>query len=137
MSAIIRSYVPSDIIAIRKIHDANGIDYRLPDLGKFPVSKVLEVDREVRAAYGMQMTLECHLWMDRSSWCDAEAKWLSVLSLDKEANEAAASVGFDTAFCCVPPGYERFGRRISSPKGLGFKPIRDGWKIFCKSTESR
>src|ERR1035437_4805427 len=93
--AIIRSYVPSDIIAIRKIHEANGIDYRLPDLGKFPVSKVLEVDREVRAAYGMQMTLECHLFLDRSSWSDAEAKWLTIKGLDKDANGAAAGQGFE------------------------------------------
>ncbi len=132
MSAIIRSYVPSDIIAIRKIHEANGINYRLPDLGKFPVSKVLEVDREVRAAYGMQMTLECHLFLDRSSWSDAEAKWLTIKALDKAANEAAAGQGFETACCCVPPGYERFGRRL---KDLGFSPIRDGWTVHTKRTK--
>ena len=128
--AIIRSYVPSDIIAIRKIHDANGIDYRMPDLGKFPVSKVLEVDREVRAAYGMQMTLECHLFLDRSSWSDAEGKWLAIKSLDRESTDAAKSLGFTNSMCCVPPGYERFGRRL---RDLGFTKIRPDWSVYSKT----
>ena len=131
MSVEIRSYCPSDLEAIKKIHEANNIDYRLPDLNKFPVLKALELDGKVRAAYGMQMTLEGHLWMDRSGWADAEAKWLSIKALDKEANEAAAGLGFDTACCCIPPGYERFGRRL---KDLGFSPIRDGWTVHTKRT---
>jgi hypothetical protein len=129
MSAEIRSYMPSDLAAIQKIHAANGIDYPLPNLNKFPVLKALEVEGKVRAAYGMQMTLECHLWMDRSSWSDAEAKWLTIKALDKEANEAAAGLGFDSVFSCVPPGYERFGRRL---KDLGFTKIRPDWAVYTK-----
>ena len=129
MSAEIRSYVPSDLAAIQKIHDANGIDYRLPNLNTFPVLKALEVEGEVRAAYGMQMTLECHLWMDRTGWADAEAKWLSIKALDKESNEAAAGLGFDSVFSCVPPGYERFGKRL---KDLGFTKIRPDWAVYTK-----
>lgn len=127
---LIRSYQPSDLEAIQKIHDANGIDYRLPNLDRFPVLKALEVEGKIRAAYGMQMTLECHLWLDKTGWADAEAKWLSIKALDKEANEAAAGLGFDSVFTCTPPGYERFGRRL---KDLGFAPIREGWKIFTKN----
>jgi hypothetical protein len=134
MSAEIRSYHPSDLAAIQKIHQENGIDYRLPNLSKFPVLKALEVEGKVRAAYGMQMTLECHLWMDRTGWADAEAKWLSIKSLDREANEAAAGLGFESVLCCTPPGYERFGRRL---KDLGFSPIRDGWKIHTKHAGQR
>ncbi len=129
MSAEIRSYMPSDLAAIQKIHEVNGIDYPLPDLNKFPVLKALEVEGKVRAAYGMQMTLECHLWMDRTGWADAEAKWLSIKALDKESNEAAAGLGFDSVFSCVPPGYERFGRRL---KDLGFSKIRPDWGIYTK-----
>jgi hypothetical protein len=129
MSAEIRSYMPRDLAAIQKIHEANGIDYPLPNLNKFPVLKALEVEGKVRAAYGMQMTLECHLWMDRTGWADAEAKWLSIKALDKESNEAAAGLGFDSVFSCVPPGYERFGRRL---KDLGFSKIRPDWGIYTK-----
>jgi len=125
----IRSYVPSDLAEIQKIHEANGIDYHLPNLNKFPVTKVLEVEGKVRAAYGMQMTLECHLWLDKTGWADAEAKWLSIKALDKEANEAAAGLGFDSVLCCLPPGYERFGRRL---KDLGFTKIRPDWAVFTK-----
>ena len=131
---LIRSYAPSDLAAIQKIHEINGIDYRLPELNKFPVNKVLEVEGKVRAAYGMQMTLECHLWLDKSGWADAEAKWLTIKALDKEANEAAAGLGFESVLCCTPPGYERFGRRL---KDLGFAPIREGWKIYTKQAGDR
>lgn len=127
---LIRSYVPSDLQAIQKIHDANGIDYRLPNLDRFPVNKVLEIEGKVRAAYGMQLTLECHLWLDKTGWADAGSKWLTIKALDKEANEAAAGLGFDSACCCVPPGYARFGKRL---KDLGFKKIRPGWGIYTKS----
>jgi len=129
MNALIRSYVPSDLAEIEKIHEANSIDYRLPDLGKFPVNKILQVDGKVRASYGMQHTLECHLWLDGTGWADAEAKWLTIKALDKAANESAVSLGYDSVLCCVPPGYERFGRRL---KDLGFAPIREGWKIYTK-----
>jgi hypothetical protein len=129
MSVEIRSYMPSDLSAIQRIHEQNGIDYRLPNLDRFPVTKVLAEDGEVRAAYGMQMTLECHLWLDKTGWADAESKWLTIKALDKEANEAAANLGVTSVLCCIPPGYERFGRRI---KELGFSPVRDGWKIFTK-----
>jgi hypothetical protein len=132
MSAEIRSYLPSDLSAIQRIHEANGIDYTLPNLGRFPVTKVLEVDGSVRAAYGMQHALECHLWMDKTSWTDAESKWLTIKALDKEANEAAAGLGYDSVLCCVPPGYERFGRRL---KNLGFTKIRPEWSVYTKSTQ--
>lgn len=125
----IRSYVPSDLQAIQRIHDANGVDYRLPRLGSMPVNKVLEVNGEVRAAYGMELTLECHLWLDKSKWTDAEAKWLTIKALDKEANEAAAGLGFDSVLCCLPPGYNRFGKRL---KDLGFTEIRPDWAVYTK-----
>ena len=131
---LIRSYIPSDLSAIQRIHEANNIDYRLPDLNKFPVLKALELDGKVRAAYGMQMTLECHLWMDRSGWADAEAKWLSIKALDQEANEAAAGLGFESVLCCTPPGYERFGRRL---KDLGFSKIRPDWAVYTKHAGDR
>lgn len=134
MSAEIREYKPSDFLEIQRIHEANNIDYRLPDLNKFPVLKALELDGKVRAAYGMQMTLECHLWMDRSGWADAEAKWLSIKALDKEANEAAADLGFESVLCCTPPGYERFGRRL---RDLGFSKIRPDWAVYTKNAGER
>lgn len=129
MSAEIRSYLPSDFLAIQRIHEENGIDYKLPNLGNFPVTKVLEIEGKVRAAYGLQHTLEAHLWMSRDTWADAEGKWLAIKALDKESNETAANLGYDNVLCCLPPGYARFGRRL---KDLGFTKIRPDWAIFTK-----
>jgi hypothetical protein len=131
MSAKIRNYLPSDFSEIQRIHEENGIDYKLPNIGNFPVIKVLEVEGQVRAAYGLQHTLEAHLWLSRDSWADAESKWLTIKALDESANETAANLGYENTLCCVPPGYERFGRRL---KNLGFSPIRDGWQIYTKRT---
>jgi hypothetical protein len=130
MSALIRSYHPSDLSAIQRIHEQNGIDYRLPNLNKFPVNKVLEVEGEVRASYGFQHTVEAHLWMDRSGWTDAEGKWLAIRALDKEATEAAVDLGIDSMLCCVPPGYERFGKRI---KDIGYNKLRPDWVVYTKN----
>lgn len=126
---LVRSYVPSDLAAIQRIHEANGIDYRLPNLDRFPVHKVMEVDGVVRASYGLQHAVEAHLWMSRDNWADPEGKWLTIKALDKEAVDAAAALGIDSVICCVPPGYERFGRRI---KALGFTKVRPDWGIFTK-----
>lgn len=138
MSAIIRSYVPSDLEAIQKIHDASGINYKLPSMNQFPVLKSLEISGEVRAAYGMRHTVECYMWLDKSGWADAEEKWLAIKSLDREATEAARDIGIDNIFCCVPPEMKRFGRRISDKQdGLGFTKIRPDWGIYSKHAGDR
>jgi len=129
MDIQIRNYTPSDLQAIQRIHEQNGIDYRLPALNRFPVNKVLDVDGMIRASYGLQHTVEAHLWLDSEAWTDAEGKWAAVKALDKEVTEDAASLGVSSIVCCVPPGYERFGRRI---RGLGFKEIRPDWTVFTK-----
>ena len=129
MSTGIRNYLPSDLAAIQRIHEANGIDYQLPNLGRFPVTKVLEIEDKVVAAYGLQHTLEAHLWLDPNSWSDAAGKWATIKLLDKESNDEAANLGYDSTLCCVPPGYERFGRRL---KNLGFSKIRPEWSVYTK-----
>ena len=130
MSVEIRSYCPSDFEEIKRIHEANNIDYRLPDLNKFPVLKALELDGKVRAAYGMQMTLECHLFLDSRGWTDAAGKWATIKALDRESTEEAKTLGFTNSMCCVPPGYGRFGRRL---KDLGFTKIRPDWSVYSKT----
>ena len=132
MNVEIREYCPSDLVAIQRIHEANGIDYRLPDLGKFPRIKVLELDGEVRAALGLQHAYEAHLWLDPSSWTDAAGKWAAIKALDQEATESARVLGVESILCCVPPKMDRFGRRI---KDLGFTKIRPDWVVYAKSTQ--
>lgn len=132
MSVEIRNYTPGDLRAIQSIHDQNGIDYRLPALDRFPVNKVLSMDGTVRAAYGMQHTLEGHLWISPEAWTDAEGKWAAIKVLEKEATADAATLGVESAFVCVPPEYERFGKRI---KSLGFKELRPDWTVYTKEIQ--
>jgi hypothetical protein len=130
---LIRPYHASDLAAIQKIHEASGLDYRLPSMSQFPVLKALEMDGSVRAAYGMRHTVEVYCWLDKSGWADAEQKWLAIKALDREATDAARDLGIDNIVCCVPPKMERFGRRISDKQdGLGFTKIRPDWAVYTK-----
>ncbi len=133
MSVEIRSYCPSDLEAIKKIHEASGLDYRFPNMNQFPVHKVLEVEGTLRVAYGMRHAVECYLWLDSSGWTDATGKWAAIKALDREATEAARDLGIDSIICCMPPNLKRFGCRISDEKeGLGFTKVRPDWGIFTK-----
>ena len=127
----VRNYYPSDLEHIRRIHKDNALDFVIPDLNKFPVHKVLEIDGTVRATYGMRVVLEGNLWLDKTAWTDPQGKWAAVKVLDKEATEAARQMGFDSVQLFLPPGYEKFGRRISGKDGLGFTKCPQ-WDYYGK-----
>ena len=133
MSVEIRSYMPSDLSALQRIHDENALDFKFPNLnsGQFLVNKVLEVEGQARASYALKVTAESYLWLDRSDWTDPAGRWATVKMLDKEVTEAAADLGIDNMMLCLPPGYQRFGKRI---KSLGFVPIRKDWAVYAKET---
>jgi hypothetical protein len=95
------------------------------------VHKVLLIDEEVKAAYALRMVAEANLWLGKTG-LSPEQRWLSIKALDKEAMEAARDIGIDGIQCFLPPGYDRFGRRISGKDGLGFRPDRPGWLGFSK-----
>jgi hypothetical protein len=131
---VIRSYTPEDFSAIQRIHEQNRLDFKFPNLnaGDFLVHKVLELDGQARTSYALRVTAETYCWLDRSNWTDAAGKWATIKALDKEATESASSLGITNMMCCVPPGYERFGRRI---KDIGYEPLRSGWRVFTKETQ--
>jgi hypothetical protein len=134
MSAEIRSYMPSDLEAIQKIHEENNLGFEFPNIesSMFVVNKVLLTDDKVRASYALRLVAECNLWIDQSDWADAEAKWTAIKTLDREAMDAAKDIGLDSVQCFLPPKYKRFGKRISSPGGLGFTRDTSGWIGFGK-----
>jgi hypothetical protein len=127
----IRSYHPSDFQAIQEIHEKNGLDFTFPNLNSplWAVNKVLLTEGKVRASLAFLLVAEANLWLSKESWTDAEGKWLAVKALDKEAIGAAKGLGLDGVQCFLPPGYERFGKRI---KDLGYKADRSGWSGFSK-----
>jgi hypothetical protein len=131
---LVRSYHPSDLEEIKRIHEQNKLDFQFPSLDSamFPANKVLLMNGEVKASYALRIVLEANLWIDKSNWTDAEGKWSTIKALDREATEAAAVQGFDAVQCFLPPNYGRFGRRICSKDGLGFFPDRPGWLGYSK-----
>ena len=131
---MIRSYHPNDLLEIKRIHDENRLDFAFPDLNSslFAVNKVLLIEGKLRASYALRMVAEVNLWLDKSNWTDAEGKWLTVKALDKEAMDAARDVGIDGVQCFLPPGYERFGKRICGKDGLGFTEDRPNWRGYGK-----
>lgn len=134
IDATIRSYIPSDLEAIKKIHNDNKLDFRFPGLNSplFAVNKILEVDGQVRASYALRMVAEVNLWLDKTNWANAVQKWDTIKALDHSATDAARDLGLDGIQCVLPPGYERFGRRISDKKdGLGFTKGRP-WDTYIK-----
>lgn len=134
-AAVIRNYRPSDLPAIKAIHDSTGIDYKFPNVNApiFLVKKVLELDGVVRVAGAAYIQVELYLWMDKSNWADPEQKLLAIKALDREIIEECWLEGVDCAVLWLPPGMGRWGQRLT--KELGFERDRDGWVTYSKPTE--
>lgn len=135
MGAFVRDYKPADFAAVKAIHEATQIDYSMPDLASplFLVKKVLEVEGVVRAVLGMRIESECYLWLDQSDWADPEMKLVAIGILDREGMQEAWLKGVDDAVLYLPPGMERFGKRLEA---LGFTKPRDGWTAYSKKTRT-
>lgn len=129
----IRDYCASDFEAVKAIHDATEIDYRLPDLSSplFLVTKVLVDDAGVvRACGGLYLQCETYLWLDRTNWASPGDKLAAVQALDGVVMHAAWLRGIECAVLWLPPGMERFGRRLV--EDLGFVQDRPDWISFSK-----
>lgn len=136
-AAVIRDYRPSDLAAIKAIHEASGIDYKLPNVSSpiFLVKKVIEVDGVIRAAGAAYIQVELYLWLDKSDWGDPEQKLAAIQTLDQEIIEQCWLQGVECAVLWLPPGMGRFGERLT--KQLGFHKDRDGWVTYSKPTEKK
>lgn len=134
-AAVIRDYRPKDFEAIKRIHEASGLDYNLPELDRpiFIVKKVMEVDGVVRAALATYIQAELYLWLDKSDWGDPEQKFLAIKALDREVMEETWLKGVDCAVLWLPPNMESFAKRLT--KDFGFTKDRDGWVTFSKPTK--
>jgi hypothetical protein len=139
---MIRDYSPRDFEAIKRIHEASGLPYQLPQMNistpkgvkKAPlwlVTKVLEVDGTVRAALGSWIQVELYCWIDKSDWTDAEGKHLALQLLEKETMRELYLKGIEHATLWLPPDMERFGQRLV--EDFGFQRT-DGWVTYSKHT---
>jgi hypothetical protein len=137
---IIRDYHVDDFEAIKALHDATEIDYKFPNIdgALFLVKQVMEVDGVIRMALGAYIQCEYYLWMDKTEWAFPDEKFEMIRALEKRVTEELWLKGVDEAVLYIPPGYERFGDRISDPKkGMGFTKARDGWIHYNKLTETK
>jgi hypothetical protein len=127
--AIVRNYHPSDFKQIKRIHENNELGFELPDPGTFFSHKVIEVNGKIHASAALKLTAETYLWLDRSTWTDADGKWAAVKVLNSEVTATTQLAGIGSMMLCLPPGFDRFGKRL---KDIGFDPIREGWKVYSK-----
>lgn len=135
--SVVRDYHADDFEAIKALHDATEIDYKFPNLNSslFLVTKVLEVGEVVRMALGAYLQVEYYLWMDSTEWAFPDEKLEFIREIEKKTTEDVWLKGVNEAVLYLPPGYERFGDRISDPvKGMGFSKARDGWVHYNKRT---
>ena len=131
----IRDYTPNDFEAIKTLHDASELDYKMPDLNSplFVVTKVAVDDQGIiRAACGCMLQVELYLWLDKSDWGSPEEKLDLIKEMDRPVMDALFwDKGINTAVLWLPPGMHSFEKRL---KELGFTPDREGWMSWSKST---
>ena len=132
--AVVRDYTAADFSAVKAIHDATEIDYQFPDIGSpiFLVKKVLEVDGVIRMALGAYIQVEYYLWADKTDWADPDQKLAAIRALDIEVSHEAWLQGVDQCVLWLPPGMERFGKRLT--EDFGFHKDRDGWVTYSRPT---
>lgn len=132
--ALVRNYKPSDFHAIKAIHEATQIDYKMPVLDSrlFVVKKVLEVDGIVRQAVGFRVEVETYLWTDPTDWALPDEKFLGLKALQAESMHLLMTKGVDTAVCWVPENVDKyFAKRMTE---MGWSKDRDGWHSWSRKT---
>jgi hypothetical protein len=135
MCGIVRDYQPSDFERVKEIHEASGIDYKLPDFSSslFLVTKVFVCDDTVRMFGGSYLQAELYLIADHSDWASPQDKLDAIKELDRQGMEELWLRGIDCCCLWLPPGMERFGERLV--EDLHFQKDRDGWHTYSKATK--
>lgn len=130
----LREFVDADQDALRRIHSAEAMPYKFPDLGSplFVVRTVLEDDGKLLAAAMLRLTAESYLLLDRSSGT-ARDRWRSLILLHEAVRGEALRRGLDDVHCWLPPEVAAaFGRRLVQ---LGWE--RERWSCYARSVADR
>jgi uncharacterized protein YktB (UPF0637 family) len=131
----IRNYEEKDFAQVKALHEAMGLDYRMPDLQSplFIIRQVAELDGKIVAVGAAKIETELYMWLNRSVG-DPETRWDAVRQLNESVmDEAHWSKGIDNCVCWVPKEVEKsFAKRLSA---MGFKPDRDGWHSWSRPTK--
>lgn len=119
-----------DYAAVKTLHDAMGLDYKMPDLA----SPLFLVRRGVRdrsgrivGAAALKLQAEAYLWLDTS--LSPVVRWRVISTLAHAVFEAAWRAGLDCLVGYLPPGLPpTFTKALS---WLGVRKARP-WEVWYK-----
>ncbi len=137
----IRPYAPADLAALKRLHAAQGFEYRFPELENplFLTRLVVEDDSTtheraagpplVMAAL-LRLTAEAYLLMDPRAGTP-QTRWQWLAALHEAVRGDALARGLDDVQAFLPPRVaDAFGRRL---RRLGWR--RDPWTPYCRRLE--
>lgn len=134
MPGFVRNYEPSDFERVKEIHEAQKLDFSLPDLNSalFIVKQVFECDGRVVAAAFLRIEAEAYLLLDKGDWGDAVDKFNAIKSVQSAGLEDAWTKGIDNCVCWVPKEVNAtFAKRLIE---LGWTQDREGWITWSRPT---
>jgi hypothetical protein len=128
---LVRHFRDDDESALQQMHEAQKLDYPLPQLSdpNFMVRAVLEDNGRVEMAMLLRRTAETYLLMDPRVGT-AKQKMQKILALDIEVGKAAKRQGLSDRHCWISPVMaEHFGAIITR---FGWQ--KSQWPCFFKES---
>jgi hypothetical protein len=127
----IRDLEISDLPALMAIHQAQGIDYRFPNLTHplFLVRKVAVDGDRIVGSLVLKLRAEAFLLVEGSP----EEKWRAIQELQPAVLQEAWDKGIDEVDCAVPDEIG-FQKRLEQ---MGWTAGRPGWTVFTHETEAQ
>jgi N-acetylglutamate synthase-like GNAT family acetyltransferase len=129
---LVRDARVEDIASIAAIHEAMGLDYRMPNLESplFLIQKVVETDGKIIAASALKVEAETYLWV--APELSAREKVDAMYQMQPQMVAEAWEKGIDQIVCWVPETVEKkFAKRL---RAMGFSRDRDGWHSWSRET---
>lgn len=124
-----REFQDGDKERIEAIHQAGGLDYRMPDLdSKMVVAKaVCEDAGQMVGAIALKLQAETYIWLQPHA--SPRVKWDAIRLLQAEILRQAMRAGIEQLVAYVPDCIGKFfGKRMRS---LKWTQARDGWQAWA------
>lgn len=129
---MVRDYQPGDKEALAAIHEAQGLDYKFPDVDGplFFVKKVLvDESGKIMAALVLRICAETMLLMDPEQ--EPQEKLTEMQELQSSVLSEAYKQGLDEIHASVPE--IGFDKRLIQ---LGWEKGRSGWHLWTRATHA-
>jgi hypothetical protein len=126
---MVRDYQPGDKAALNAIHEAQGLDYKMPDLDQplYFVKKVKVDGGKVVAALVLKICAETMLLIDPEQ--EPQEKLTEMQELQSSVLNEAYRQGLDEVIASIPE--IGFDKRLIQ---LGWIKDRPGWNLWSRST---